>query len=129
MLILIFSPVYLFMRHPLELRTLFSDCTQGHVLDHYKGAYSIKHCLEMCKSNITDCRWISHRNGLCLFLTHCTDVEVGNSPEFTSAMVDCGDAQHSEFDILLSFYRLLDIDFSKWPLNVNFIVFTNNIFS
>ena len=83
----------------------------------------------MCKSNITDCRWISHRNGLCLFLTHCTDVEVGNSPEFTSAMVDCGDAQHSEFDILLSFYRLLDIDFSKWPLDVNFIVFTVNIFS
>ena len=83
-----------------ELRTLFSDCTQGHILDHYKGAYSIKHCLDMCKSNITDCRWISHRDGLCLFLTHCTDVEVGNVPEFTSAMVDCGNAQHSEFDIL-----------------------------
>ena len=82
----------------------------------------------MCKSNIKDCRWISHRNGLCLFLTHCTDVEVGNSPEFTSAMVDCGDAQHSEFDILLSFYILINRDFSQSPLEVNFIIFTVNIF-
>ena len=82
----------------------------------------------MCKSNITDCRWISHRNGLCLFLTHCTDVEVGNSPEFTSAMVDCGDAQHSEFNILLSFCILIDIDFSQLPLDVILIAFTVNIF-
>ena len=55
----------------------------------------------MCKSNITDCSWISHRDGLCLFLTHCTEVEVGNSPEFTSAMVNCGNAHHSELEVFL----------------------------
>ena len=58
----------------------------------------------MCQSNVTDCSWISHRDGLCLFLTHCTEVEVGNSPEFTSAMVNCGNAQHSEFEVLLSLH-------------------------
>ena len=58
----------------------------------------------MCQSNITDCNWISHRDGLCLFLTHCTEVEVGNSPEFTSAMVNCGNAQHSEFEVFLSLH-------------------------
>ena len=61
----------------------------------------------MCKLNITDCNWISHRDGLCLFLTHCTEVEVGNSPEFTSAMVNCGDAQHSEFEPFEVFLLLL----------------------
>ena len=58
----------------------------------------------MCKFNITDCNWISHRDGLCLFLTHCTEVEVGNSPEFTSAMVNCGNARHSEFEVFLPLY-------------------------
>ena len=58
----------------------------------------------MCKFNITDCNWISHRDGLCLFLTHCTEVEVGNSPEFKSAMVNCGNAQHSEFEVSLPLY-------------------------